>query len=58
MIAPAIIPAGISMLNPIPIPATPTVAIVDQLLPIAKDTMAHIIAIVTKNNEGVISFKP
>ena len=51
-------PAGISILNPIPIPATPTVAIVDQLLPIANATIAQITAMVTKNNDGVINFKP
>ncbi|CAM5191738.1 hypothetical protein LSPH26S_02237 [Lysinibacillus sphaericus] len=56
--APAIIGAGIPILKPIPIPATPIVAIVDHELPIASETIEHNSKIVTKNQAGEINFKP
>ena len=58
MTAPATIPAGIPILSPIPIPATPIVAIVDHELPIANETIAQISVIATRNQEGVMIFNP
>src|SRR5699024_3140677 len=56
--APAIIAGLISMLSPIPIPATPTVAMVDQELPITTEIIEQINKIVTKKYVGLISCKP
>ena len=58
MTAPATIPDDIPMLIPIPIQATPTVAIVDQLLPIASATTLQSMITTTKKYVGLISLKP
>ena len=51
--APATIGAGIPILRPIPIPATPIVPIVDQELPIANATIEQMTVMETKNSDGV-----
>ena len=52
IIEPAIRPSEIPRTCPIPIKAIPIVAIVDQELPEASDTIAHIIHDANKKNSG------
>ena len=56
--APAIIPEGIPIALPIPISAIPTVADVVQLLPDAKDIIAHIIIHEGRKIDGCNIFIP
>ena len=58
MTAPATIPTGISRARPIPIKAIPTVAEVVQLLPVAKEIIAHIIIQAGKKILGCKICKP
>lgn len=44
--------------NSISIPVTPIVPIVDQELPIARETVIHITQIVTKKKAEVMIFNP
>ncbi len=56
--APAIIPTSKPKAFPMPIKAIPIVADVDQLLPVAKATMALIITHEGRKNEALIILKP
>ena len=58
MTAPAVIGAGTPRPRLMPIKATPKVAPVVQLLPVARDATAQIRAAVTKNIDGDISCNP
>ena len=58
IIDPAISPSEIPRTWPIPINAIPIVAIVDQELPEAKDTIAHIIQDANKKNSGFRIWSP
>jgi hypothetical protein len=58
MTAPATIGAGIPILSPMPIPATPIVPIVDHELPIESATTAQIRQIVNKKYAGEMIFSP
>ena len=56
--APATIPVSKPKTFPIPINAIPTVALVDQLLPVAKEVSAHIIIQDGRKNEALIILNP
>ena len=58
IIAPAAIPVGIPIALDIPMSAIPTVADVVQLLPVAKDIIAHITTQDGKKTEGWRIFNP
>ncbi|WP_416171357.1 hypothetical protein [Algoriphagus boritolerans] len=58
MIAPAMIPSSKPSAFPIPSNATPTVATVVQLLPVATDTTEQITHAATKKISGLRIFKP
>jgi hypothetical protein len=52
LIAPPVNPILIPNAVPIPSIAIPIVAIVDQLLPVARETIEHIIQLANKNIDG------
>ena len=56
--APATIPVSNPRTFPIPINAIPTVAEVDQLLPVAKDVKAHIIMQAGRKKDALIILNP
>ncbi len=58
IMAPAMIPSSNPNAFPIPNKATPTVATVVQLLPVATDTMALIKQAANKNKVGLSTCKP
>ena len=58
IIAPPVKPSGIPRAFPIPNIAIPIVAMVDQLLPVANETIEHIIQAATKKIEGLNNLRP
>ena len=58
MMAPATHPSGNSIARPIPISATPMVAIVVHELPVMSDTTAHMAHEATRKNDGCRTSSP
>ena len=58
MMAPATQPSGNPIARPMPISATPMVAMVVHELPVISDTPAQMTEVATRKNDGCRIFRP